>query len=72
MAQAEAQQKTFEEENLHSKIYQSCFSHEDQITERIDFLTLYAAECATKLSKDQLAELWVVLVANNKITFDKK
>ena len=69
---AEVAEKAFDDSKLHEKMYESCFTHQEQMTERIEFLTLFAQECSKTISKDQLAQLWNVLVDQNQIKFDKK
>ena len=69
---AEASEKAFDDSKLHEKIYEGVFPHQEQITERFEFLTLFAQECSSRLSKDQLAQLWTNLVDRNQIKFDKK
>lgn len=46
-----AETKPPDESKLHEQFYQGCFDHQEQITERIEFLTLFSQECAKKLSK---------------------
>lgn len=52
IAACEAKQATFDDSKLHEKIYSSVFDHKEQIEERMEFLTIFTQEVATKISKD--------------------
>jgi len=49
---AEASEKAFDDSKLHEKIYEGVFPHQEQITERFEFLTLFAQECSSRISTE--------------------
>lgn len=53
--EAQEAEKTYDDSKLHERVFQGVLPHFEQVSERIDFLTLFAQECSSKLSKDQLA-----------------